>query len=241
MIYFTSSWDDGSVYDIRLSELLLKYNHKATFFIPINNVEKRSVITPEQIRNLSENFEIGAHTINHEYLTRLSIKDALTEIELSKKELEIITNKPVNGFCFPGGKFDLVHLNFVYQVGFKYARTTSMFKLANTSNTLNTTLQAFDHSKFTYFKHLIKRGNFVELFQYSVSIFTNKHWDSLLYQILLTQLEMDSPERTIIIHLWGHSWEIEENDHWARLENLIKLVNQHHIKTKTNFEITHSI
>lgn len=241
MIYFTSSWDDGSVYDIKLSELLLKYNQKATFFIPLANVEKREVISPKQIADLAKDFEIGAHTVNHKYLTTLSNEEAEYEIKQSKKELEFIINKPVSGFCFPGGKYREIHLQYVYQAGFKYARTTSMFKLTNTSNTLNTTLQAYDHSKFTYFKHLIKRGNFIELFQNSISIFTNKHWDRLLYKILLKQLANDSPERTIIIHLWGHSWEIEENDHWERLENLIKLVNHHQIRTKTNFDITNSI
>ncbi len=34
-VYFTTSWDDGSIYDMRLAELLLKYGLKATFYIPL--------------------------------------------------------------------------------------------------------------------------------------------------------------------------------------------------------------
>ena len=59
MIYFTSSWDDGSVYDIKLSELLLKYNQKATFFIPLANIKKREVINAKQI--FKNQFDIENH------------------------------------------------------------------------------------------------------------------------------------------------------------------------------------
>lgn len=76
MIYFTSSWDDGSVYDIKLSELLLKYDQKATFFIPLANMGESDVINPKQIFDLGKNFEIGAHTVNHKYLTSISNKEA---------------------------------------------------------------------------------------------------------------------------------------------------------------------
>ena len=69
MIYSTSSWDDGSIYDIKLSELLLKDAQKSTFFTPLTNIEKRDVITPAQISKIAEAFEVGAYTLNHKYLT----------------------------------------------------------------------------------------------------------------------------------------------------------------------------
>jgi len=237
MIFFTSSWDDGSVYDIKLSELLLKYNQKATFFIPLNNIEKRVVLNPNQIFDLGQNFEIGAHTVNHKYLTRISNNEAEYEIKQSKKELETILNKSVHGFCFPGGRYKSVHLDYVNQAGFKYSRTVNMFKQKKNSNILDTSLQAFNHSKYTYFKHLLKRGYFFELFQYSISIMSNNEWDGLLSDILNKSLKNNSFQETTIIHLWGHSWEIQENNSWNQLERFLIFLNDREIKSKTNFEI----
>lgn len=237
MIYFTSSWDDGSVYDIKLSELLLKYDQKATFFIPLANIEKGDVINPKQIFDLGKNFEIGAHTVNHKYLTSISNKEAEYEIKQSKKELETILNKPVYGFCFPGGKYKSVHLNYIHQAGFKYARTVNMFKQTNNSKILDTSLQAFNHSKYTYFKHLLKRGYFIELVQNSVFILSNNEWDGLLSDILDKQIKNNSLQKTTIIHLWGHSWEIQKDNSWNQLERFLNFLNGCQIESKTNFEI----
>lgn len=238
MIYFTSSWDDGSVYDIKLSELLLKYDQKATFFIPLTNIKKRDVITPEQISKIAEEFEVGAHTVNHKYLTSISNEDAEYEIKQSKIELETITSRPVFGFCFPGGKYKSIHIQFVNQAGFKYARTVNMFKLNYHPGIMNTTLQVYNHSKFTYFIHLIKRGYFPELFQYSIPILTNNHWDKLMFDILDNHIHNDSVQKISIIHLWGHSWEIQENNMWQQLEHFLEHLNDYKISSKTNFEIS---
>jgi peptidoglycan/xylan/chitin deacetylase (PgdA/CDA1 family) len=237
MIYFTSSWDDGSVYDIRLADLLLKYNQKATFFIPLANVEKRDVINEKQIFDLSKEFEIGAHTINHKYLTTISNADAEYEIKQSKIELESIINKSVLGFCFPGGKYRPVHLKYVFEAGFEYARTVNMFKIQNDSKIMNTTLCAYNHSRYAYFKHLIKRGYINEIIQNSISILSNNKWDKLLNDILNKQIKNDLANQLTIIHLWGHSWEIQEKDTWRQLGNFLEQLNRNKILSKTNLEV----
>ena len=236
MLYFTSSWDDGSVYDLRLAELLLKYGQKATFYVPLFNVEKREVISANQIIDLSREFEIGAHTINHKYLTTISNAEAEYEIKQSKKELESIINTPVFGFCFPGGKYRPIHLQYVYEAGFKYARTINMFKFRNDSKIMNTTLHAYNHSRYTYFKHLIKRGYFNEIIQNSITILTNNKWDKLLYDILDKHIKDDLPQKVTIVHIWGHSWELEENNMWKQLEMFLEEMTKNQILSKTNFE-----
>lgn len=238
MIYFTSSWDDGSVHDMKLAELLLKYDQKATFFIPLYNVEKRQVISQTQIEELSKNFEIGAHTVNHKYLTTISNAQAEYEIKQSKKELETIINKPVPGFCFPGGKYKQIHLKYVWEAGFLYARTVNMFRNSIAKNVLDTTLHAYNHSRFTYFIHLIKRGYFLELFQNLVSIVANNNWDKLLFEVLDKHVNNDLPQKATVIHLWGHSWELQENDAWQQLEQFFKQLNESQVVSKTNFEVS---
>jgi len=101
----TTSWDDGSILDLKLGELLTKYGIKATFYIP--RFSKR--ITPMQnidLLELAANHEIGAHTVNHAHLTLIPQSDAKAEIEGSKFYLEEILGKKVKMFCYPFGEYN---------------------------------------------------------------------------------------------------------------------------------------
>ncbi len=40
MINISFSWDDGSIYDIKLASLMAKYDIKAMFYIPNTNCEQ---------------------------------------------------------------------------------------------------------------------------------------------------------------------------------------------------------
>lgn len=233
MIYFTSSWDDGAVTDLKLAELLSKHNQQATFYIPINNIENRPVVRPDQMLDLSDYFEIGAHTMNHKYLTSLSDTEAIYEITESKKALEEIISRPVEGFCFPGGKYHTRHLGFVKDAGFTYSRSVNQFRYRGIESPLGITLQAYSHSAFTYLKHLIKRGYFRELFQNSTYIMRHRQWNNLLLNILEDCLKMGH-NCDYFIHLWGHSWEIEENNTWNQLEIFFDELNRMGITSVTN-------
>ena len=64
----TTSWDDGSLSDMRLAELLIKYHIPATFYLPIDNIERRCLGRAE-ISSLARDFDIGCHTYHHTDLT----------------------------------------------------------------------------------------------------------------------------------------------------------------------------
>jgi len=58
-----------------------------------------------------------------------------------------------------------------------------------------------------------------------------------MFDILDNHIHNDSVQKVSIIHLWGHSYEIQENNNWKQLEQLFKHIYDHRIQTKTNFEI----
>ena len=62
--YFTVSIDDGCSYDMQTAELLKKHGIRATFYIAPANRERKDRLQPNQIRDLSRDFEIGAHTFS---------------------------------------------------------------------------------------------------------------------------------------------------------------------------------
>lgn len=108
LLMFKISCDDGCKSDLRLAEICRRYNIECTFYIPI---EWRSLaydkgyepLTFLEARMISEDFEIGAHTITHRHLTSLDKDDMITEIVESKEMLETLFDIVVTKFCPPRG------------------------------------------------------------------------------------------------------------------------------------------
>jgi len=68
--------------------------------------------------------EVGAHTVNHPFLSVLSIAAQQSEIQQSKVLLESIMNGPVNSFAYPHGNYASTTIDLVRQAGFRCACST---------------------------------------------------------------------------------------------------------------------
>lgn len=207
-VYITTSWDDGHPQDLKLAELLTKYDIPATFYVPVNNSE-RKVMSEKEIHRLSKNFEIGGHTLNHKDLTSLSLTDAEKEIARGKSKLENIISRKVESFAYPDGKYNQNVKQLVGLSGFKCARTIKLFKKTVVDKLLApTTVHAYDHHPLVYLSELKPEALF-------------KSWNELAVYFLEYCLENGG-----VFHLWGHSWEIDERGDWKRLEKVLRQINK---------------
>jgi peptidoglycan-N-acetylglucosamine deacetylase len=217
----TTSWDDGHPSDLRLAGLLRKYRLPATFYVPLS--APRGVLSQADIRGLVPQFEIGAHTVSHAVLTKVSDRVACDEITNSKSVLEQITGLACNMFCFPQGKFARRHLRMVSRAGFTGARTVQLLSMARPHPVdgvmvVPTTVQAVGRTFPALVRNCAKR----------------MAWKSLLYGIgsrpysdwlqSASQLIESARRRGGVFHLWGHSWEIDEHGEWSRLEDLFRVL-----------------
>jgi peptidoglycan/xylan/chitin deacetylase (PgdA/CDA1 family) len=143
------SVDDGHPLDMRMADLLIKRGVQASFFVPSRNSEGQPVLPPSALRDLSGKFEIGSHTLEHRYLNRLDMHEALRQITEGKRALQDTLGKPVHGFCYPGGKYRALHCGMVQAAGFRYARTTQNLRLDVECSPLElpTTLQFYPHPR----------------------------------------------------------------------------------------------
>jgi len=87
------------------------------------------MMTDSQVQSAArQGMEIGAHTVNHPILTRLSGEEVRSEIAESKAYLETLTGGRVNLFAYPNGRmgqdFDLSHRDMLGELGFDAALTT---------------------------------------------------------------------------------------------------------------------
>lgn len=211
-IVVTTSWDDGHILDTRLAELLTRYGIKGTFYVAPRDKEilPKDRLTDEQILKLSEYFEIGAHTMTHPRLTITYDADARREIHDSKSYLENVIGKPVTSFCYPAGYFDERHVSMVRDAGFSIARTVGRFATeVKNPLTLATTAHAYRH--WSDALPIMQHAGLVQFFRQYLN------WDDLAIS-LFDKTERDGG----VFHLWGHSWEIEKNADWARLERVLK-------------------
>jgi len=104
----TFSVDDGCASDIRFAELAMQYELPTTFYIPVEwhsiaHAKGYEPLSYEDALSLADYFSIGSHTITHRHLTKLSLYDALYEIQASQVLLEAIFHVKVSKFCPPRG------------------------------------------------------------------------------------------------------------------------------------------
>jgi peptidoglycan-N-acetylglucosamine deacetylase len=234
--YITTSWDDGHPADLRVGELLTKYGVRGTFYVPMNAANE--TMSNAQIRELSTEFEIGAHTINHVVLPRVTERLAWQEIVGSKSWLEDNTGRECNVFCPPEGRYSNLHLDLIRKAGFIGMRSVELLSVdfprrENGIMVLPTTVQAYPHSHLTFGKNAIKRLAFRNL-----SLFITRlrltDWPDLATSLLGHVLE-----RGGIFHLWGHSWELETSEDWRKLEEVLRFLAEQgsSIASLTNGEV----
>ena len=214
-VIVTTSWDDGHKCDLRLARMLKQYGLKATFYVSPRNQEfaKQDLLTQLEIRQISADFEIGAHTVTHRRLPAISREQAEEEILNSKIILEKVTGKPVNSFCYPGGAYKAVHAQLVKNAGYRYARTVDRhaFKV-NEPFEAPTSLHAYNHRSDLWRIARFARYHPMRFLQYL-------EWDALGRAMFDRVVQAGG-----VYHMWGHSWEIDQHNDWERLERLFSYI-----------------
>jgi peptidoglycan/xylan/chitin deacetylase (PgdA/CDA1 family) len=217
----TTSWDDGNPLDLKLAELLKKYDVPATFYIPIV-YEKRGCMTPRQVREIARSFDIGGHSYHHIRLNKISPKEAEKEVVDGKKRLEEIAGREVSSFAYPYGNFNDDLSEIVKRANFIGARTIMLLnREIRNPFAMDTMVNARNWWFTHYILHsLAARDLSLFLFVLSHNL-AFKDWD----QIALSTLDF-VVNNGGVWHLWGHSWEIEENSDWGKLEAVLNAINK---------------
>jgi peptidoglycan/xylan/chitin deacetylase (PgdA/CDA1 family) len=221
--YITTSWDDGHPLDLRVAELLTKYGLPGTFYAP--RTAKWGTMTPSQLRQLSETFEVGAHTLHHVVLTGASHELARQEIADSRSWVEDVTGSPCSMFCPPRGRYSRGHLQVIRQAGFSGVRTVELLSLDWPRRDaglalMPTSVQAHPHGWLAYGRNALRWGplrNLPSLLRYG----RTRDWTRLSQTLAARAVE-----RGGVFHLWGHSWEVERDGQWQRLEEVLRLLGQ---------------
>lgn len=192
------SFDDYHPLNLKVDEILHKQGLEATFFIETASREAR-----DQIKQLFElGHEIGGHTIHHPSdLKALHQVEAMGEIQGCKGMIEAITHRPCESFAYPRGRQNDDIVEMVRRSGFKDARTTHVLKTSPEDYSdpmrLPTTIHLFEGRKEYNVRPLLALARF-----YLDHVVKNGG----------------------TFHVWGHAFELERDNLWTTLEELVILL-----------------
>lgn len=203
----TFSYDDGVMQDKRLVEIFNRYGLKATFNINSellgnpgtlwreNMWVDHNRIPAEEVAELYKNHEVAVHTLTHPHLTELDDDEVMRQVEEDRKNLERLTGGPVVGMAYPGGGVnndERVAELIETRTAMRYARTITC------SGDFEPQKDLYRFMPTVYHLEMDRMEELGEAF---------------------LKLEPDTPQ---IYYIWGHSYEFDYHDTWARFERFCK-------------------
>jgi len=233
--YLTTSWDDGGQYDRRLAAILHRHGVRGTLYWPAH-AETWPLLGSSETRELLDlGMEIGAHSITHADLTRLDDAALEREVAESRVQLEEHCGMPIRSFCYPSGRFDQRARRAVAKAGYAVARTTRAFYDGGHFDPLlmPVTFQLYRHERRAHASHALRDRNGGGLWRW----LTRYRFETDPVELARIALEHIRREGGVL-HIWGHSWEIEQQDMWGLLDALLAGVSGHEdVRYVTNAQL----
>lgn len=209
----TLSFDDGSIEDRKMVEILNRYKIKCTFNLNSGVMDgNESKVQFAEFTELYKEHEVACHTYTHPHLNNLDLGGIAYQIIKDRETLEEKTGKIVEGFAYPYGLSETDGMvDCIRNCGIKYGRTTVAthnFELPTDYLRWNPTCWQADSSVFELVKEFFKPDD----------------------------IEHPWRIKPLLFYLWGHSYEFKNN--WQRLEQICEaLGKKENVWYATNIEI----
>lgn len=218
-VIVVTSWDDGLIYDKKLYETLDYYGIKGTFFVIVGKIGKPGYLSEDLVKEISLCHEVGSHTLSHPNLTNIDLKKAEYEIYMSKCMLEKIIGSKVYGLCYPKGYYNSCVATIARKY-YIYARTIKikMNIIDKDLFHIHTLIQARDLDIFSR-RYAATLLVFKKDPRRVIRVIKSNSWDKIAIELFDFLLMKGG-----IFHLWGHSYEIEKNNDWKKLENILSYI-----------------
>jgi len=217
------SFDDNHTLNMKLANLLEKYGYRATFFINIQPLWGHKGMNPADVIKLhSRGHEIAAHTVTHTPLILQHKVNRIFEFSAGKERLRQLLRTDVLGFSYPKGQFTEEIKEETKAAGYVYARATGEGNIDPDTDRFAVvpTVQIYNDS---YRRMLRIRRNILEGDNFSYT----GDWKRSCKKYI--------KQNRGLIHIWGHSWEIEKQGQWIEFEDLLKWIK------RNNYEVVNGL
>lgn len=220
----TMSYDDDTVHNAQLIEIMKKYGLKGTFNLNsgcFSETSGQGHMTKQEAKEVfsqaGDGIEIAMHGVHHGFLHEMSPAQKSYELVCDKERLEEMFGTIIRGGAYAFGQYDKMSVDILHNADIRYFRTT-------------VSTERFDLPK--------------ELSDWLTLPATCHHENPRLFE-LADQFAALSEETVYryrnhpqMFYLWGHSYEFNNNHNWDRFEEFAKkLGGREDIWYATNIEI----
>ena len=207
----TFSYDDGQIFDRRLTELFRSHGMKGTFHLNSGTLDpgkgNHTFVGAEELEEVYRGHEIACHGLQHRNPAQLSDQQLLLEIFEDRKNLERMTGKMICGMSYAFGIYSEKVMNTAKTVGIKYSRTVN-----STGGFYPPTDFLQWHPTCHHSDRLLERGE----------------------KFLNVPGYVELP----LMYVWGHSFEFGYSGDWSVIEAFVeKMAGKDDIWYATNMEI----
>jgi len=159
------------------------------------------------------------------------LRDTKQEILDGKKFSEDTLGHEVISFCYPGGKYNRRIEEDVREAGFLAGRTCRYFLNDYPKNPFSWDISTYANTYPAYVqvRHCLLESNFAGAYKYLTTFKSSVPWITQF----VCALE-DVSRNGGMAHLYFHSWEIDQNGEWDKLELMFKTIVQYKLTAVTN-------
>lgn len=197
-----ASWDDGTTADLRMADLMAKYNIPTIFYWPSLLGQAKhlamtsSWLSEKECKEIASRFEIGSHSVTHQSFKKKQIAQITREINDSRKHWQDITGQPINSFAYPKQSVNSLVKALLRGAGYTSARTC-------VTGFLNKGDDPFE------IKCTVQVG--IDRIEYQ-----NRSWE------LFAEEMISKSNKSSTFYIFGNSWDVESYRDWENLETLLK-------------------
>ena len=192
----TSSWDDGTEYDRRLIAIFNEHGIKGSFYLNSGALGKtaaqsgwKNYVTADEVATLYRGQEVGSHTVTHPHLWQIPGATLRWEFTEDRRRLEALVGYPMRGAVMPFG----------WESG------------------LDIMADQLGGLGFRY----VRRTQLTDRFEHPADFLRwrpTAHCSADLSALWARYVVELARLPGTLLNLWGHSYEFEERQEWAKVE-----------------------
>ncbi len=199
---FTVSYDDGTVHDRRMLEIMTRHGIKGTLNVNSSLIGRaQNHLSVEELVELVEKsgFEVAVHGHRHLSLAKVDTGAATYDVIKDREMWESVFGRVIKGMAYANGSYSDEAVNILRCCGIEYARTT------------------------------VATGKFDMPTDWLRLPSTCHHNSSRLMELAREFVEKQDDERfmrnhPMLFYVWGHSYEFDRDNNWEVLEKLCEYV-----------------
>lgn len=201
-----ASWDDGTTADLKMADLMSKYDIPTIFYWPSLLGQAKhlamtsSWLSEKDCKEIASRFEIGSHSVTHQSFKNKQIAQISREINDSRKHWQDLTGQPINSFAYPKQSSNSLVKALLKGAGYTSARSslTGFLNPGNDPFEIRCTVQiGLDRIEYK-----------------------NQSWELFADEMIAKSDENST------FYIFGNSWDVESYGDWENLETLLKTLKE---------------